>query len=496
MPGLTFRSDQNAQNSGTTIDLTEPVGLAVGDFVMLPAVWKRATNTTVATPTNWAATTDYTVGTGAEGAGTGPLKVKAFHRVVDSVTLPNLTISGTGASQLNAGSIVWIPDTGWTAEVSSTAGSDTTETTDFTATGSAVLPFVTDDWLVLCCALTNVTPTFTANGATISIAGATFNAFDSKWESAPTTGDDLRHHTYTARCTAGTATAVPSLTLTTSQATGSTGGMVFYRVHPVHLPWHVLGIDGTSTGNHFKLQAARNGEGAVFEKTRAEIAAGYYEDPYFFSVGADQSWVQFWVRLDSATTAGSSYARSELREMAADGTTNAAWNTASGTHRLRARMRVTHLPPVKPTVVFAQIHDGGSDVLQLVTELNSTTGLVEVKCRINGTSSGQPKLKLDYQIGDIHEFMVEVVDGVTKVYWDDLYQPVITTTAVSTTTAYFKAGCYSQSNETIDSPTEWMSVDLQNLRAWHTGQAGDTGAPPPVFSPPLPRARSRHLLVR
>lgn len=632
MPGLALIGDSNA-NTAVSGDVAGvnglPVGTTQGDLLFIPVAFKPASGT-LATPAGWNTTTVRTVGTGTAGDGTGQIKIVLFWQIVPaSPTVPSLAPTGTGAVR-TAGFVLFRPDTGWTVEISGSVGSDTTSDTTFAVTGDTVLPYTTNDWAMIVHAVTQNITDFSLEGLwSPPPAGSTFNNnLDSKWRSGGNSGDNLRSETLTSPCHGGPATGAPSFSTTIAAAT--TGGAVFYRLHPVHYPWHVLNIDGTSTGNHFKLQSATNGgstvtedfedttyafpvngawardstspksgsawslrsaaighsqttdatvtvpdgmtsvqfwhrvssesgfdffrfliDGAVqfstsgngtwtqssvyavtpgqvltfrytkdgsdvanldaafidelvfsgaastfFEKTRSEIAAGYYEDPYFFPVGADQEWVQFWVRLDSATTSGSSYARSELREMQSNGTSEMAFNTATGTHRLRARMRVTHLPPVKPTVVFAQIHDGGSDVLQLVTELNSTTGLVEVKCRINGTSSGQPKLKLDYQIGDIHEFMVEVVDGVTKVYWDDLHQPAITTTAVSTTTAYFKAGCYSQSNETIDSATEWMSVDLQNLRAWHTGQAGDTGAPPPVFSPPLPRARSRHLLVR
>lgn len=508
MVGLSLIGDVNATTSSIasgTVASQSPSAHAstvAGDIVVIP-IASKPSGSAISTPGGWTALTARVVGSGTSSESAGLQRGSFFWQTLSgSYSAPTLTVNGTGAV-LASGVITFRPDAGWTVEITDSSGSDTSSDTSISITGDTVLPFVDGDFLITLLLVPNSAVSQASldavSGTTPGgMSGATLDTYNSRWNTGGNggaAGFSQRTLCVSADCTAGLATTAPSITASPDVAT--TAGVVFYRIHPVHYPWHILGIDGTAAGNHFKLQAARDGAGVTYEKTRAEIVAGYYEDPYFIAAGTDQEWCRFQVRMDSATTSGTTFPRSELREMQTNGTSEAAWNTASGTHRMRAKMRIPHLPAVKPTVVFAQIHDGTDDVIQLTTELNDTTGLVEVKCRVNGTSAGQPKLKLDYQEGDEHEYMIEVIAGTTKIYWDDLYSPVITTTAVATSTAYFKTGAYPNTNETIDSPTEFAQVDIRDLIVWHTGYTGPDGVPPPGLSPPLrQRSRFRHLLVR
>src|SRR5919106_4504293 len=80
-----------------------------------------------------------------------------------------------------------------------------------------------------------------------------------------------------------------------------------------------------------------------------------------FAVRGDA--VQFRAPVNGVTTSGSSYPRSELREMANGGTTNAAWSTTTGTHTMMIEQAITAVPQAKRHVVAGQIHDGSDDVL-------------------------------------------------------------------------------------------------------------------------------------
>lgn len=482
MPGLTFIGDSNPTAVGASDTVEAHASTAVGDLVFAIYTYKRATNT-LATPSGWTATTQHTVGTGTAGENDGPLVVGAFWRILTAAfSGPTLTPSGTTGNIIMVGCITWRPDTGWTVEVSSTAGSDTTSGTAFAATGAAVLPYVTDDWRVDSVACTNQVVSQASLDALSGTApggasGSTFNTYDGNWTSQSTTGDNMRISSVYAKVLTGPATTAPSLAVTLDVA--STGGVAFFHVHPVHLPWHLCGIDGTAAGNHFKLQAALDGAGAVYEKTRAEIVAGYYHNDNIFPVGTTQEWCRFRVRIDGPTTGGTTYARSELREMDTDGTTQKTWSTATNTHRLKATIRVPSLTPfTKPTMVFGQIHDGTSDLVQVCTQLNATTSKVEGKLRINGTSSGRPTLDLDFRELEEHTYLIEMAGGVLRVYWDDLNNPVhITTDIAASTTAYFKVGCYPNTDETTDTGTLPAMVDAKNVRVWHTGYTGDQAAP-------------------
>src|SRR5690349_13892833 len=73
------------------------------------------------------------------------------------------------------------------------------------------------------------------------------------------------------------------------------------------------------------LPVDRNG---ALSGTAVEVQnlSGYQNSKYFYT-GSDGTMV-FYAPVDGATTRGSSYARSELREM--DGAEKAAWNLPTG----------------------------------------------------------------------------------------------------------------------------------------------------------------------
>ena len=67
----------------------------------------------------------------------------------------------------------------------------------------------------------------------------------------------------------------------------------------------------------------------------------YSIDPWF-EVTSDCTGVQFRAAVNGVTTSGSSYPRSELREI--DGGDNASWSSTSGTHTMVIKEKITHLP--------------------------------------------------------------------------------------------------------------------------------------------------------
>jgi len=65
----------------------------------------------------------------------------------------------------------------------------------------------------------------------------------------------------------------------------------------------------------------------------------------------------------------------------------------------------------------------------------------------------------------------QVVSGQFTVFFDDLVNPIITSSALKPTggpTWYFKAGAYAQFDVTTD-PGQHASVELRDLNHWHPG---------------------------
>ena len=88
--------------------------------------------------------------------------------------------------------------------------------------------------------------------------------------------------------------------------------------------------------------------------TVQQPALATYSSP-FFQVDTGRRGVVFTTDAGGVTTKGSSYPRSELRETKGDAL--AEWSNRTGTHTMELRQSVITLPPVKPEVVTAQIHD-------------------------------------------------------------------------------------------------------------------------------------------
>ncbi|SCL17366.1 polysaccharide lyase family 7 protein [Micromonospora inyonensis] len=167
----------------------------------------------------------------------------------------------------------------------------------------------------------------------------------------------------------------------------------------------------------------------------------YQISPWFVTADSCRA-VQFRAPVNGVTTSGSSYPRSELREMTSNGTANAAWSSTSGTHTLTVDLAFTRLPATKPHVVGAQIHDGSDDVT--VFRLEGTNLYVT-----NGDTTHHKLVTSGYQLGTRIQVKFVVGGGQVRAYYNGVLQ---TTLSRSFSGAYFKAGAYTQANCTNSSP--------------------------------------------
>ncbi len=145
--------------------------------------------------------------------------------------------------------------------------------------------------------------------------------------------------------------------------------------------------------------------------------------------------VLFEANAGGATTKGSRYPRSELREMTNAGRNEASWANTAGTHTMIVKEAITHLPAVKPEVVSAQIHDSSRYVILI--RLEGRHLFVES----NGGNIGD--LSNSYSLGTTFTVRIVADAGHIKVFYNDILK---TDYAKSGSGYYFKAGCYTQSN--------------------------------------------------
>jgi hypothetical protein len=243
----------------------------------------------------------------------------------------------------------------------------------------------------------------------------------------------------------------------------------------VPAPGQVLNI-GTGDGqNHFNVGIGR--PSGHTDYSPATIEGGYESDPEFIAT-PDGLAVQFRVEMDAATTSsGTDYPRSELREYNEAGTGQASWDGGTGNHYMEGISRVTHLPPVKPWAVFCQIHDSSSDLIRVQTEGTSTSALKLVARNTPpGGSEETVTVQASYTLGDDIHWRLEVTDGAGTLYIGGV---AVRSFPADQTGCYFKAGCYAQSNDTIDSASEYASIELRNLVHGHTGWPEPQGSGTP-----------------
>jgi len=174
--------------------------------------------------------------------------------------------------------------------------------------------------------------------------------------------------------------------------------------------------------------------GTTADEISQPALATYSIDPWFRN-NANNTGVIFRANTGGATTSGSSYPRSELREMTGNGATNASWSSGSGIHTMEIDQAITHLPDVKKHIVAGQIHDANDDVI--VFRLENQKLFID----INGNDG--PTLTSSYVLGTRFKVKFVVQNNQTKCYYNDV---LMYTHNQTYSGAYFKAGAYTQSS--------------------------------------------------
>jgi hypothetical protein len=208
---------------------------------------------------------------------------------------------------------------------------------------------------------------------------------------------------------------------------------------------------------NWKLTLPIGSDGKPTEIMQPQLGA--YTNPAFFFMNGAHSGVVFRANAGGVTTSGSSYPRSELREMSGGGKANASWSNTSGVHTMEVREAITHLPAAKPDVVAAQIHDASDDVVEVRLE-----GSV-LSAQYN---DGKNSIVLDggYQLGSAYNLKIVAANGLISVFYNGAHKGDI---PKSGSGWYFKAGCYTQSNTSKgDAPTAYGEVAIYSLGVSHT----------------------------
>ena len=250
--------------------------------------------------------------------------------------------------------------------------------------------------------------------------------------------------------TSGESSGGGSATASASAGSGASGGENGESEAPAEVldltPWKLtLPIDDPDD------------EGSPLEIRQPELAT--FASPPHFEVISGQR-VRFRAHAGGATTSGSGYPRSELREMSADGAEKASWSTSEGAHTMTITQAITSVPKVKPHVVAGQIHDSGDDIVMIRLE--------GARLFVEGGGDELGDLDPDYTLGTEFTVQIHAEGGVIDVYYNDLGTPAVTVEA-NASGCYFKAGAYTQSNtDKGDSAEAFGEVVMSALTVAHS----------------------------
>lgn len=196
----------------------------------------------------------------------------------------------------------------------------------------------------------------------------------------------------------------------------------------------------------------------------AQLTGGYSNSLYFYT-GPDGA-MTFWAPVTGATTPGSSFPRSELREQISPPSNDINW-IPYGNHILNGQCRVTQIPSTSK-VIIGQIHCKTGNARPLL-KLQYNNGVIEGLIKTN--SNFDPDHKQFFQnvgLSNLITYTIKLENGqltTTVNGSNQTYNVFVTDPDWATNGLYFKAGDYCQDN--VGATNEGARVSYYALSRSH-----------------------------
>jgi hypothetical protein len=212
---------------------------------------------------------------------------------------------------------------------------------------------------------------------------------------------------------------------------------------------------------HWTLQTFDSSASTIVQIDSATLMAGYTDKFFYYAHDVDGDAVAFFAPDNGAHTTNSLHPRSELRELKADGQTNALWNPFdSMTHAMSASLKVTNAPH---RLCIGQIH---ADAQLTGTGPASIKPLLELYYEPNGDLTvafqdgpadiqTEHPVNLNVPVGQKFSYVIQVQGGIESVAVT--YGGTTKTVSQAIPSSfknygqYFKAGDYNQTNDNTQS---------------------------------------------
>jgi len=216
----------------------------------------------------------------------------------------------------------------------------------------------------------------------------------------------------------------------------------------------------------WELQEPVGSAGSPTTITSAALAAGFH-DSYFFTDPSDGA-MTFWDPENGVTTADSSYPRSELREMNADGSP-ANWPVA-GNNLLSATVAVTQVPD---HVCIGQIHIGtaiqtglAASTKPLLELYYYATGAIELGIENDPTGGQTSHAITNVPLGTQFSYSIGLTgDGTITLTIDGAATTFAMPSGFDGYGQYFKAGDYDQTagtDATVGAQVKFYALEVSH----------------------------------
>jgi hypothetical protein len=196
-----------------------------------------------------------------------------------------------------------------------------------------------------------------------------------------------------------------------------------------------------------QLPIGSPGSPTTIPPSQLKGSSGYTNPAYFWTDKNDGS-MTFWDPESGVTTPNSNYARSELREMNANGSA-ADWSL-SGTHKLSATLRIVS---VTKNVCVGQIHlgSGGSSTKPLLELYYHSNGDVVLGLEKSPDGGQNTYTLTNVPLGTQWSYVIAIVGGKIQITVNGNTKSYPIASGFTAYHQYFKAGDYNQSSSSSTS---------------------------------------------
>lgn len=215
--------------------------------------------------------------------------------------------------------------------------------------------------------------------------------------------------------------------------------------------------------SHWKLTLPVDADGGT-SGVAAEVWPSQLTDysSTWFEVGKTGQTLNFYAPVDGATTSGSHYPRSELREVVDPNDDNVNWHI-SGRSELEGKCKVQLVPSATGKVIVGQIHGfQAKPLVKLVYHYSDSSMTGSVYALIHPTPYSSTNVKLSLasgiDLGKAFGYRIKVDSGELKMRVNSnnwvSYQ---IDSSWGNVGLYFKLGDYVQASGTSDTDGGWVS---------------------------------------